>query len=711
MAINYVPQPDNKNPHQDDQPSPIDVRRVLDVIYPPNGSTRLARETAQYHIHQHVISQLKHELIAPSRVKAFIYDVKRAYDRAQVRPGLPYGHGISEAYSSNTMQATLNTFHRAGSAQNTGFDEIRGILYLSPVRKVEEVYGHFMERLTPLEIHEVRKKLVEVKASSLVLKSLIEPYTALDNTDKWWYAPQLKANSIDTVVDESVTVILRLYLDTQRMMEYGISMAHLANKIIAIEDIPNCAISEPVNVHAIFSPMKDGIIDIVFNRNQAESFANASGIDIDTSFRIFYKRCFLPYLDNIIVSGVEGIERLVVSTSNVIDLVRSEEKTNEEGVYILHKNMINVNFSGVKDSELFDLLESVGCEILEDNEYSYVVKTPDPSEDLMTSSPSPLTLVRNIREGDENYNLKTHYYATITTNRLRYIIMQPEFDRDRTYCNNFFVMAAVFGLEVARLYHEYNSYQIMAGTGENTNSRYINAFSTVSSSRGMMSGITFAGLAKNAGGFLSIATIEQSGNVFAQQALFNKNGESLRSVSSAISVGTEPFVGTGAYPEEYMARRAMPRMEVEPILNVKHQEFFGVSGVGVQIDNAVKDSDITPLDIGDDAKSINRYVGGRTKLTKPPKIITTSISSIDNVGPVTPAASEKEDLLKVTPSLVTDEVIKDLVPPSPYEGDLPEILQDVVLKGEEEIGFIPDLPSIQFVANSVALPTIQLYAK
>lgn len=699
MPIVYVPRPDIINFNERDRPVPVNVKDVLSVIHEPRGSTKLARQVAQYNLHQHIISQLKDELVAPSRVKEFIYDVKRSYERAQIRPGTPYGHGISEAYSATTMQATLNTFHRAGSAQSTGFDEIRGILYLSPIRKNEEVYAHFVERLSPDEIYEIRKDLVEIRASSLVTKFLIEPYDKL-TVNQWWYQPQLKANSITPTIENEegyteTVVVLRLLLDVTKMLEFGITMAHLANSIIAAEDIPNCAISEPVNVNVIFSPMKDGIMDIIFNHKQAKNFAESSLIDVDNAYRIFYNRCFLPHLNNILVSGVEGIERMVVSSNEVVSLVKSEEKVGDD-LYLLHKNMMNVNFSGVKDSELFDLLEAVGCEVIKNKRYAYRVRAPS----------SPLKLIKNSTD-DEVKRLKTHYYATISSNRLRYLILQPFIDRDHTYSNNFFVMASVFGLEVARLYHEYNSYQIMSGTGESTNSRYINAFSTVSSSRGMMSGITFAGVAKNAGGFLSIATIEQSGNVFAQQALFNKNGESLKSVSSAISVGTKPFIGTGAYPEEFMARRVMPRLEVKPILNIENEKFIGVNGINVTVDNAAKDSDVAPVELAvEDIKSINQYVGGRTKLAKPPKSITTSVNTIDDVGPVVPTVDES---LKIVPSIVTDRIIKELVPPSPYEGEPPEVLE--VSGSEIGIMEIPEMPAIQFVANKVILPTIQLYSK
>lgn len=689
MATKYIPNPSlDANKVQSTKRSQINHNKlILDKIFEPRGSTDIARNMALKYIRKHIESQLKDQDLSKIDLSAFVDDVMRAYERAQIRPGTPYGHGISEGFSSNVMQATLNTFHLAGSADSTGFDEIRGVLYLSPVRKNEEVYAHFLKRLSQKEILELRPKLVEVKANQLISSYEISSFDSL-NTDYWWYQPQFSSIAVKSIEE---LVVLRLNLNVHKMVEFGISMAKLANKIIAAEDIPDCLTGKNTNVNVIFSPLKDGIVDIIFDEAQARSFAEGHNVNLDIGYRIFYNRCFLPHLNTILVSGVEGIHSMVVRSVNVITIVKSEEHL-QDNEYHLHKNMLVANFGGVKDVEMVELLDAVGCEILKVGKHKYHVRSPNEK--------SPLTLIKSAPNID---HLKVHNYALLNTNRLRYILLQPYIDRDYTYSNNFFVMSSIFGLETARLYHEYNSFLVMAGTGQNTNSRYINAFSIISSSRGVMSGITFGGVAKYAGGFLSIATIEQSGNVFAQQALFNKNGESLKSVSSAIAVGTEPFIGTGAYPEEFMARRSMPRMEVMPILNVEdsklrsmlgmenlsdpfaktlnikntQRDLSQVLGIDVTIDNAIRDSDITPPAISPDEKPVNKYVGGRKKYVKPIRDDTKATAeSFDRLGPVK---------IDTSPNKPRSNTVK----PS-------------------EMSLIPDMPTLKVTPEKVKLSKIEL---
>jgi hypothetical protein len=322
-----------------------------------------------------------------------------------------------------------------------------------------------------------------------------------------------------------------------------------------------------------------------------------------------------------IVRGHEDIEALYFTSTPILSAILSHERLpdgeNGEVRFYIKKRRSVYFFQGVTNQEVHDFITRMGGEVEYDSdvaenesEYDYdsddIERVPDvlSADDrgfIIVSFPKG-TVGNNIEEIYKNVQSEQleeprerheewlrqkeeweldhpdepfleeepeivaeidqyseHNYAILYTSNLSRVLGLPGVDRSRTYCNNFHEMTRTLGSEAARAYHLYNCYQVMNATKSSINPRYLEFFSNVVFQRGTPTGITFTGISKQTGGWLSRAAIEQSVKVLVEAACFDKQGESTRNAASAVCVGNMPNTGSGATPgKKTMSRYRLP---------------------------------------------------------------------------------------------------------------------------------------------------------
>lgn len=541
-----------------------EIHNIIEKIPQPIGPTLEIQNVKLRQITSHLYDVLTDVIITPDLIVPFSDEILKQYNMSLVKAGKPFGMRIAESFIASVMQATLNTRHKAGSGEGTGFDDVREVLFLPVRRKTEEVYLHMNQRLTRRQIYDLRKSLVTIKISDLIVGTEIEE--PKDLGEEWWHPVQRYANGINLNGDFKDVLVLRLYLDKSKMISYVVSIYDISAKILS---------EKPGLVKVVHGSFSDGIIDIYPLRRAFDENASGQGTREDTVYRLFLNQCLIPHFKTVRIRGISCNvsylnlgETPVLSTilsSRLIDGVREEKilsrenhvsrKTpnklgnlnqfkldnnigNDRKFWIIRKNRIPILFGGVSDEEIIVLLNAAGIIVYTYAEFKYFVFMPS------GVSVSPDEHIKDVIE--ENDDILIHRYAILGSHDLRRIRLLPLADKKRTFSNNFHVMTNVLGVEIARAFHIYSSHKIMKGTGKTINSRYFEAFSNISMHRGAFSGITFTGIAKQTGGFFTQATIEQSGRVLSEGAVYNIGGESTRSVSLALSLGLTPYIGTGA---------------------------------------------------------------------------------------------------------------------------------------------------------------------
>lgn len=491
------------------------------------------------------------------------------YYSAQIKAGFPVMIVATEAYIAAVMQATLNTFHKSGAANDTGFSAIYEILHVPPGRKKKQVYLHFNRVMKRNEIFLKRSELVYKTIDSFIIDTEIEEFGNLKKY--WWHPVQMVAQDI-TIAPE--TLVMRLHLNLTDLVAYRVSL----------QDIVEALLNEkPAMVNFLYGSIKDAIMDIVIDYNLVFSEITAArDVKEDTNYlqvhyRYFYNRYLYPVFESIRVSGVPGVDHLYLGEANVFaafrkinklggellakilshptmakydtdlkDLMKSEELS----YFFITKRRDVTLYSGVSDECIQRLIKAHSGEMakISDLEAMSIIPPGLTDADFLMVIPGNVSAKDSLspdKIDDPDGTIGNHYYAVLDSVSLEKILELPDCDYRYTYCNNFHVMARVFGIEMARMYHLYNSMEIIESLDTTASPGYISAFSDVVTQRGRFLGINSTGIARQAGGFMYRSTISEPNKILPTAALFDKQGESIHGSSAALTVGQTPKIGTG----------------------------------------------------------------------------------------------------------------------------------------------------------------------
>ena len=137
-----------------------------------------------------------------------------------------------------------------------------------------------------------------------------------------------------------------------------------------------------------------------------------------------------------------------------------------------------------------------------------------------------------------------YIYAEVVGSNLQDIMRLSVVDKYRTYCNNFHENIRVLGCEASAAIYLRELIENIKSTGNYVhpaNAIFITEFVF---NRGKAYGATFAGIARQPGGFLGPATLERAGKVFIESGLYGRS-EDVKGSSAAVTVGSRMNIGTG----------------------------------------------------------------------------------------------------------------------------------------------------------------------
>jgi hypothetical protein len=526
----------------------------------PKGSTDVLVNNAMDHIMRNLELQSYGKKITPERWSIVVDKVIDRWVKSQIKQGRPVALLGSEAWIANVMQMTLNTFHLAGTASNTGFKATYELMHVPVDRSINEIYLHFNRPMTTRQVFEMRSVIVYRKIKDLLVEEEIytyeiEPFENLHPADgpHWWQLAHMAANGSNVPED---ALVMRLKFSVSSLLTYKVSLKDITDILLGLK---------PNFIHIMYSPMRLGYIDIYYAKPPTEEIEDDETSDMN--YRIFYKNYIIPDL-SLKVSGIKGVRSLRVATTSVesvffriMDLSEVPKRgespmgevnkifsPNEEAlvlkedgydtVYYVEFRRDVLRYEGISHEEITRFVEAHGGKIIYDqNDIDYAVMGFSDGRYAKDAFKGSID--------DEDGTISEHAYAILDSIELTQIMKLPFTDIDRTYSNNYHIMAYVFGIGVARSYHYYNSMQMIEAIDTTTNVHHISTFSDIVTQRGVFKGIGSGGIAKEDSGFISRSVISEPHKILPAAAVFDSVGEGMSGTAAAIFLGQWPDLGTG----------------------------------------------------------------------------------------------------------------------------------------------------------------------
>lgn len=542
---------------------------------------------------------LKTIQLVPAEIDNYKRSMIASFQKSRIHPGDMVGLAAGDAVGQLVTQTTLNTFHTAGSSKNisSGLGALRELVNVSEKRKYESCTIHFEDKyLSYDEVIEKGNNLVEINLSSLVDDYEIGVVEDFDN-EKQNQFRKICATIRNIEIPETDT-ILRVYLNTNEMFKYKVSLEDVAT---AIERESLASVNgNRYQVIVVYSNLAQGILEIWPDIPIPEE--EETKLSPSPSY-VFLSTCMIREFDNIFIQGIPGIKRVYPRSTPVISLVKNEMREYPDSIlkdeverrtkeielkskkkqlsteekeqiasdlsrqWILLHNDIAVRISGMPIRRLKRLCEVSGLMILEDTKEGKRERTRVRIPEDMRGR-TPMSIIkeliaqdvkdendqeeRNKRAGMKNFrrppteitNAANYWYADTDGSNLQELLLQSEIDPYHTTCNNVRTIMEMFGIEAARNFLMQEFYDMLTVDDSYLNPRHIILLIDFMTNKGYPYAVTYSGLSRQKIGPFAKSSFSQAAKTIGDSAVFGAV-EKIQSTSTSIFVGKKALVGTG----------------------------------------------------------------------------------------------------------------------------------------------------------------------
>lgn len=545
------------------------------------AATKEYRQFATKQFIEETTNMLRTVEIVPAGIDELKKEIIRQYERSFIEPGSSVGILASEALSAPITQMTFNTFHSSGSSKNvsSGLDALREMFRVTDNRSIYGSTIQFKSKdFTYSELFNFRKKIEQVKFMELVTN-----FDILSNTEenmRPWIKPYLKLSNSEI---PETKWFMRLYLNVNMIYAYEIPYS----KLIKIIKEP-----EPPTILVIPSPPSFGIIDIF---PDVTSLPSEITDNIDRVTLDFLDNQIIQKLQNVIVSGIKGIEGFYPSKTPIVTIIDEErfyDNDDNSKVFIVLSDF-KIRKTGITIEKLESLLEEVGIIIEKHHINGLFVKMPESSIiDGKYQSPTAYILKllsqdrteedkiedKEVEKGNYGYInpptplVRKAYCWNVDTNGRNFaeIIELDEVDPYTSYTNDIHEMYRTLGIEAIRNFIIYEFRNIIEGSGEYINNRHIKLLVDVMTNIGKPTPISYYGSSRLGNSALTLSSFEQCMKVYSLSAAYGST-EKRGTLAYAIMTGNRMGLGSGAV---HIIEKVSNKLEKEKIIveNVAQKE-------------------------------------------------------------------------------------------------------------------------------------------
>lgn len=302
------------------------------------------------------------------------------YRFSKVDPGKSVGLSAAEAIGAQLMQATLNTFHKSGSAKNVAsgfkaYDQFLKItknpsfpscdIYFNDSPSYEDIIRHKRASIVSLSVKQITK-LYTVETYNLKEIKNMKWYNTYYLIEKNRFGWEDIKNMYKEM--EESNFYLRLEIDT------NIAYAHKVLIGDIVRTINNNDMGSNSTIICIPSPFmnKDGntkgYIDIFPRYIQAENILTKNNKKNKIKFKpkqtnisqLYINMIIIPQLDNWNIKGVENITEIYPEEYPVWSIVSREVRNpNNAEQFILTLDKMKMKYSGITKQNIITLWKEV----------------------------------------------------------------------------------------------------------------------------------------------------------------------------------------------------------------------------------------------------------------------------------------------------------------------------------------------------------------
>ena len=226
-----------------------EIEFILDFIKPnPLLPEKIANQMVENN------KKLKREKLAklqvfPEIIPHLKKKMQELHEKSIICTGESVGIHAAQTIGENSTQATLNTFHQAGTAtsSSTNFEEM---INATKDPKIQTCIVHFKENNK--SINELRTQ-INSRLVEMNLSKLEESYSIhIKKQNEPWYKAFYQLNEVENKMESCISVKINMAV----MFEYQLTLKYVAEKIQSI--FPN-------EILVVYSPDCFGQIDIFCN--------------------------------------------------------------------------------------------------------------------------------------------------------------------------------------------------------------------------------------------------------------------------------------------------------------------------------------------------------------------------------------------------------------------------------------------------------------
>lgn len=258
--------------------------------------------------------QLEAVTIYPNLIPKLKKIIEKEYYTTQLQAGEMVGVQAATSIGEPVSQMTLNAFHFSGISSigiASGVPRVEELLNAS---KKQKSYGMTLYMDRKYDIHVLKRKIMssimEVYLSNITEHYIIEYVPSLDSLneiDRKWYPLFFAMYSSEILEDGELKYHwrIRFQLDKSKMYDHSISCLTVGKKIEeAFRDL-----------YVVASPDNIGIVDVYVDFSQMKlkkkEEEDIAILDNKKEGMCLYN-IILPYLNDVLISGVEGIESMFI---------------------------------------------------------------------------------------------------------------------------------------------------------------------------------------------------------------------------------------------------------------------------------------------------------------------------------------------------------------------------------------------------------------
>lgn len=282
--------------------TPEEIKSILSFIKPQKGipaDTALSIVNANKQLLE---EQLKKQKIYPQMIPNLQKMIEEQYIKTKIQAGESVGVISAQSIGEKQTQTTLNTFHKAGSAEKTvttGVPRVEELLNATKDPKETNCIVYMNNEHN--SIAELRKT-INYQVVELTFEKISKSYQICINKkhEKWYDAFKIIHGDSYTKYTDCISI----NVDMDILYEYKLDMQIISKTISDLYSDMVC----------VFSPDNIGQLDIFVDTSNIDLPENrVLFIDSSNASEIYLEEVVQPILYNITICGIPGIKNIFFS--------------------------------------------------------------------------------------------------------------------------------------------------------------------------------------------------------------------------------------------------------------------------------------------------------------------------------------------------------------------------------------------------------------